>query len=245
MPEFSPQLKRIGPAVPRAFVTGFIILFILGGFNTGAAQDWCEVGTTCDEYISRVTVADIDNPSSCVRYSDYTDLVANMELGQSYAIYIEISGGYSTDSGGVWIDWDNDFVLDEVDDKIVLDVSGGYGPYTGIIHVPGHVQPGLKFLRIRLCWNQTPFPCGYTTYGEIEDYLVMLTGNPYVCGDANGDGRINVADAVRIIIYVFRGGAAPDPIETGDTNCDTNVDVADAVYMINYVFRNGPEPCCP
>jgi uncharacterized protein (TIGR02145 family) len=33
----------------------------------------------------------------------------------------------------------------------------------------------------------------------------------YVCGDANGDGLLNVSDAVFIINHVFVGGPAPDP----------------------------------
>ncbi len=68
---------------------------------------------------------------------------------------------------------------------------------------------------------------------------------PYVCGDANGDGDINVADGVYIINYVFKSGPAPEPLEAGDANCDGDNNIADGVYIINYVFKSGPEPCCP
>jgi len=67
----------------------------------------------------------------------------------------------------------------------------------------------------------------------------------YVCGDADGDLGINIADAVYLINYIFKGGPAPDPLDAGDANCDGTVNVADAVYLINYVFKGGPEPCCP
>jgi subtilisin family serine protease len=69
----------------------------------------------------------------------------------------------------------------------------------------------------------------------------------YVCGDANGDGDANVADAVYLISYVFNGGPTPNPLESGDPNCDGEANVADAVYLINYVFKGGPAPCadCP
>jgi hypothetical protein len=69
-----------------------------------------------------------------------------------------------------------------------------------------------------------------------------------VCGDANGDGDVNVADAVHLINYVFKGGPAPDPLCAADANGDGDVNVADAVYLINFVFSGGPppsEPCCP
>ncbi|MEE9441436.1 MAG: FISUMP domain-containing protein [candidate division Zixibacteria bacterium] len=62
-------------------------------------------------------------------------------------------------------------------------------------------------------------------------------------GDANGDGDVNVGDAVYIISHVFKGGPAPNPIEAGDANCDGNCNVGDAVYLINYVFKGGPGPC--
>jgi hypothetical protein len=149
------------------------------------------------------------------------------------------------DSGGVWIDWNRDYDFEDPEDFVQLDVSGGYGPYLGTINVPGYVQPGLVRLRIRLCFNQTPYPCGITEYGELEDYSIMLFGDPWICGDANGDDNVDVADAVYLIAYVFYAGPAPAPLEAGDANCDRDDNLADAVYIINYVFKEGPEPCCP
>jgi hypothetical protein len=66
-----------------------------------------------------------------------------------------------------------------------------------------------------------------------------------VCGDPNGDGRINIADAVFMINYIFRGGPAPDPWQLGDANLDGVLNIADAVYLVQAVFGNGPMPGCP
>jgi hypothetical protein len=63
-------------------------------------------------------------------------------------------------------------------------------------------------------------------------------------GDANGDGLVDVGDAVFLINYIFRSGPPPDPHYLGDANCDGNVDVGDAVFLINYIFREGPPPGC-
>jgi hypothetical protein len=65
----------------------------------------------------------------------------------------------------------------------------------------------------------------------------------YICGDANGDQSVNVADAVYLVNYIFKGGPAPDPVEAGDANLDEQVNIGDAVYLINFIFRGGPEPC--
>ena len=69
----------------------------------------------------------------------------------------------------------------------------------------------------------------------------------YVCGDANGDGKINVADVVYAINYLFKGGPVMKPLVAGEVNCDGKVTVADVVYTINYLFKGGPKPCqnCP
>jgi hypothetical protein len=73
---------------------------------------------------------------------------------------------------------------------------------------------------------------------------VSLEVSSFMCGDANGDGELNVADAVTIINYVFSGGPPPEPLQSGDVNGDGEVDVADAVYMVAYVFNGGPAPVC-
>ncbi len=69
----------------------------------------------------------------------------------------------------------------------------------------------------------------------------------HVAGDANGDGLVNVGDAVYLIKFVFSDGAAPVLDCIADANCDGRVDVADAVTLINFIFREGAPPreaCC-
>jgi hypothetical protein len=78
-----------------------------------------------------------------------------------------------------------------------------------------------------------------------EKALPFSIGSWYVCGDANGNGVLNVADAVYIISYIFRAGPAPEPLEAGNPNCDGNINAGDAVYIVAYIFRGGPPPCCP
>ncbi|MCK4857351.1 MAG: carboxypeptidase regulatory-like domain-containing protein [candidate division Zixibacteria bacterium] len=69
----------------------------------------------------------------------------------------------------------------------------------------------------------------------------------YLCGDADGNGMVNIADVVFLITYVFGGGPAPDPFAAGDVDCNQEVNVADIVYLIAYIFSGGPVPCadCP
>ncbi|MFA6908299.1 MAG: CehA/McbA family metallohydrolase [Patescibacteria group bacterium] len=62
-----------------------------------------------------------------------------------------------------------------------------------------------------------------------------------VCGDANGDGLISIADPVNLINYIFAGGPAP---VSGDPDHSGRIDIGDAVYLINYIFASGPAPVC-
>jgi hypothetical protein len=100
---------------------------------------------------------------------------------------------------------------------------------------------------VYLRWVMGPTDGGLRFNGwNIDDVRVLsYECKSILCGDANGDESADVADAVFMINYIFKGGPAPDPLEAGDANCDGDRNVGDAVYLINYVFNGGPAPCCP
>lgn len=65
----------------------------------------------------------------------------------------------------------------------------------------------------------------------------------YLCGNADGDAQVDIADAVFLVAYIFSGGAAPQPLAQGDADCTGNVDISDAVRIVNYIFSGGAAPC--
>jgi len=67
----------------------------------------------------------------------------------------------------------------------------------------------------------------------------------WTCGDVNDDNIADLADAVWLIAYIFKGAPPPEPMESADVNGDNQVNLADVVYIINYVFAMGPPPNCP
>jgi hypothetical protein len=96
--------------------------------------------------------------------------------------------------------------------------------------------PGNWTVRFRL----TSYPgCYQTESGSIVIHYCQP-------GDANGDGVINISDAVRIICYIFTPGCmlpTPYAICSGDANCDCAVNISDAVYLVAYIFAGGHAPC--
>ncbi len=65
------------------------------------------------------------------------------------------------------------------------------------------------------------------------------------CGDADGNGIVNISDAVYTIAYIFGGGDAPDPLCNGDSDGNGIINISDAVYLIAYIFGGGEPPHCP
>lgn len=87
------------------------------------------------------------------------------------------------------------------------------------------------------------------SYPEYQDWIgemgeASLFTVAYLGGDANGDGVIDLGDAVHVLNYLFKNGPAPVPVAAGDANADGLIDLADVVYLLNYLFKGGPPPSC-
>jgi len=77
---------------------------------------------------------------------------------------------------------------------------------------------------------------------EVITHIVRTEATPSY-GDVNGSGRINVADVVYLVLYIFQGSGYPIDPYHGDMDCDGDCNIGDAVYLMNYIFASGPAPC--
>ncbi|MEO2148744.1 MAG: dockerin type I repeat-containing protein [bacterium] len=66
----------------------------------------------------------------------------------------------------------------------------------------------------------------------------------FIRGDTNGDGAINIADAVSLLAGLFTGGAL-NCEDAADCNDDGQVNIADAVYELSNLFSGGPNMPAP
>ncbi|MCH9031482.1 MAG: immune inhibitor A [candidate division Zixibacteria bacterium] len=73
----------------------------------------------------------------------------------------------------------------------------------------------------------------------------VTLASTFLCGDADGDEEITIADAIFIVKYVFGGGEAPIPVEAGDADGGGDVNIGDAIWLVKYVFADGANPVCP
>ncbi|MBI4604505.1 MAG: lamin tail domain-containing protein [Planctomycetes bacterium] len=64
-------------------------------------------------------------------------------------------------------------------------------------------------------------------------------GKAFVRGDASPDGKVNVSDAIRVLLHLF-GGAALACLDAADADDTGKLDLTDAVYLLQYLFQRGP-----
>lgn len=54
-------------------------------------------------------------------------------------------------------------------------------------------------------------------------------------GDVDGDGEVNITDAIKLINYLISGDGTGIDMTAADCNMDTEVNITDAIKLINYV----------
>jgi len=142
-----------------------------------APLGFCAASGGCDEYISRVQIGGIDQASACAGYEDRSGLWALVTPGKSYLLTVTNGNPvYPDDCCTVWVDWNQDHVWSPDERSEILT---GVGPYQFTLTVPPAAVAGLTRLRIRIDWNNPdPKACGETTFGEVEDYSLLVTEGP-------------------------------------------------------------------
>jgi len=73
-------------------------------------------------------------------------------------------------------------------------------------------------------------------FTQVEDKKSFKPGN------ANGDAKLDLADGIFILSYLFRSGRAPGCVAALDVNNDGAVDASDAIMIFYWQFLDGPAP---
>jgi hypothetical protein len=191
---------------------------------------------------SLLTIDNMNNGCSPNGYGDFTNMTATLEPGQTYTVSWE--SGYSNQQASLWIDLNNDKLFAD-SERLITDfvISNSGQVYTANFTVPADAMPGPKRLRIRANWqNSSANPCSNFTYGETEDYTVIIAGE-ILSADFTADltelchqGEVHFTDNstgnVTAWSWEFPGGQPatstdPDPVVFYDTpgNWDVTLEV--------------------
>jgi len=146
--------------------------------NTAGVYCWASASGG-SEYISIVAISGISNSTGDDHYSDYTNdsnLLIQLEPEVPTQLVVSNGHGYNANILVVWVDWNGDG--DFYDDGAAYTSSFGPGPYITYLIPPEYALIGVETrMRIRLDYNNpTPDPCGSTSFGEVEDYAIVIAG---------------------------------------------------------------------
>jgi len=67
----------------------------------------------------------------------------------------------------------------------------------------------------------------------------------FLRGDSNGNGRVEIADAVFELSFLFAGSSGPSCMDAADANNDGRVNVGDVIFTLGFLFGGGPPPPYP
>jgi len=68
---------------------------------------------------------------------------------------------------------------------------------------------------------------------------------PFIRGDGNLDGSVNISDAISILDRLFGSSPPSTCPDAADSNDDGTVNIADPIHLLAYLFSGGPPPSAP
>jgi len=130
-----------------------------------------------DEYIGRVQIGTIDNSSGSGNgYSDHTSLSTNLNKDEAVTITVTPTwtGTIYSEGYSVWIDYNKDGDFTDAGEQVWTQGATRNTPVSGTFTVPNSAVSGTTTMRVSMKYNGVPTSCETFTYGEVEDYTVIL-----------------------------------------------------------------------
>jgi hypothetical protein len=199
--------------------------------------------------------ANINNPTECEGYGDFTNLSTDLEQGSEYPL--TVTTGYGSQYLNVWIDFNDDleFSQDElIVDGYVIAMDEAAGSFTETLNVliPENANLGSHLMRAKTNWSG-PVPtdsCVETTYGETEDYMVEIVESSLnisesVFGDIKlypnptiGDFIIDFSKSyneLEILIYDINGRIIDEYKLENTSRINLNPNISAGLYFIKII----------
>jgi hypothetical protein len=147
-----------------------------------------------------------------------------------------------------WVDFNQDGDWNDAGEQIFTSepLVAGENPFA--VTVAGTAKPGAAAARFRFSSKGGLTPTGFAEDGEVEDYRITITGNPWrnpADGlDVDGSGFVVPQDALIVInaLNSGRGGPLPStpvppftPPPFLDANGDTFLSPLDVLAIINFL----------
>ncbi|MBL4663662.1 MAG: M36 family metallopeptidase [Flavobacteriaceae bacterium] len=200
-----------------------------GGGDPNPPTGYCASNgnNTNDEYIQRVEIGSIDNVTgaSSGGYGDYTNLSTNLGASNSITITPLWTGTIYAEGYAVWVDWNRDGDFGDSGELVFSQAATTDTPISGSFSVPGGASAGPTRMRVSMKYNGIPSSCESFTYGEVEDYIVVIPSSIQgFSGNTNNGSNVDLGAGISI---------SPNPVNRGVLN----VRLLDA-QAIDYTIYN-------
>ncbi len=131
-----------------------------------------------DEYIGRVQLNTIDNASGAQFYTNFTNISTTLSKGTQYTITVTPTwtGTIYSEGYSVWIDYNKDGDFTDAGEQVFSQAPTQATPVSGSFTVPAGATETSTRMRVSMSYNAIPTSCQSFTYGEVEDYTVVIAG---------------------------------------------------------------------
>ncbi len=196
-----------------------------GGGNPPTGYCASNGNNTSDEYIQRVQIGSIDNSTgaSAGGYGDFTNLSTNLSSSNSITITPLWTGTVYAEGYAVFVDWNRDGDFGDAGELAFSQTATTATPINGSFNVPAGASAGPTRMRVSMKYNDVPDPCESFSWGEVEDYIVVI---PTSLQTSNGESSGRIISASEIFLY-------PNPVHGGLLNIAISDGIATEYEIYN------------
>ena len=200
----------------KKIFTLFTMLTAGAFFFNASAQigNYCTSGATSqyDTKIDKVELNTINvstSQTNCELYTNNTAISTVLSKGASYTLKVtngSCSGYHYTAYINAWIDFNQNNTFDANEQVMTAGpTSGLYGVYTSNVTIPATAATGNTFMRVVIRESTPPSACGSFTYGETEDYGIVISPSlPNDLGVASIDSPDVFCEGTHNIVATIR-----------------------------------------
>ncbi len=212
--------------------------------TTDVQLNYCSSASTNvnDEYISRVQLNTIDNSSGAQFYSDFTGISTTLTKDTQYTITVTPTwtGTIYAEAYAVWIDYNRDGDFSDAGEQVFTQAPTTATPISGNFTIPSGAVENSTTMRVSMKYNALPGPCETFTYGEVEDYTIIIEGSgpdteaPVITLNGASPIDLNVGET-----YTEQGATATDNVDGDLTSSiviggDTVNTAVAGTYVVTY-----------